>query len=85
MFYGRFKNICLPNTDQDVCILNDITYLHEMSSHPYRSRFLQLRLTARLRIKTYPKRQAAQCPGRAGKRNLARDGGSRYQKGTAGY
>jgi hypothetical protein len=47
MFYGRFKNICLPNTDQDVCILNDITYLHEMSSHPYRSRFLQLRLDNR--------------------------------------
>ena len=46
MFYGRFKNdICLPNTDQDVCILKYITYLHEMSLHPYRPRFLQLRLT----------------------------------------
>ena len=41
MFYGRFKNdICLPNTDQDVRILKNITYLHEMSLRPYRSWFL---------------------------------------------
>ena len=46
MFYGRFKNdICLPNIDQDVCILKYITYLHEMSLHPYRPRFLQLSMT----------------------------------------
>jgi hypothetical protein len=47
MFYGRFKNdICLSNTDQDVCMLKDITYLHEMSLHSYRPRFLQLRSTS---------------------------------------
>ena len=34
MFYGRFNVICLPNIDQDVCILKDITYLHEMSLYP---------------------------------------------------
>ena len=46
MFYGRFKNdICLPNTHQDVCMLKDITYLHEMSLNPYRPRFLQLSMT----------------------------------------
>ena len=46
MFYGRFKMIVfLPNTDQDVCILKYITYLHEMSLHPYRPRFLQLSMT----------------------------------------
>jgi hypothetical protein len=40
MFYGRFKNdICLSNTDQDVCILKYITYLHEMSLLPYRPSF----------------------------------------------
>jgi hypothetical protein len=49
MFYGRFKNdICLPNTDQDVCILKYITYLHEMSLHPYRPPFLQLSMTIRI-------------------------------------
>ena len=42
----RFENdICIPNTDQDVCILKHITYLHEMSLHLYRPRFLQLGMT----------------------------------------
>ncbi len=34
-------------------------------------------------IKTCPRKQAVQYPGRAGKHNLARGGGSRYQKDTA--